>query len=150
MKIRNATYDDINAMIELGGIALLETRYVVFDYDHDKVRDHIKNMIDYEKGIALIAEEDGQFAGSLLAEIYCYYFGKTTASINYDFVVHPDFRGSSAAIRLLNKYKHIAKDAGVEDIMMGVNANIEYERVGKLFEKVGFTQIGSLFTLGNA
>ena len=150
MKIRNATYEDINTMIELGAIGWKETRLTDFDYDYDTVEKYIKGLIDYDWGIVLIAEENGKIAGSIIAEVYKYYFGSTIASINYDFIVHPDFRGSSAAIRLLNKYKEIAKSHGTQDIMMGVNASLDFERVGKLYEKVGFKQVGSLFSLETA
>jgi len=148
MKIRNAEHSDINSIVSLGIDCWSETRYSDFNLDIEKVSLFIATMIEYEDGIVLVAEDDnGVIVGGILAEIFTHFFGHTKAALDLTIFIDKEHRGSSAFYKLIKRYKNVAKDMGVEDIMVGISSNIKVEQTSKMFGKLGFKQIGALFNL---
>jgi len=151
MKIRPATHDDINRVVELGISVWSETRYSDFNFDIDKVWSFISTYIEYEDGIVLVAEnDDGYIIGGLLAEVFTHFFGHTKAAMDLTIFIDPRFRGSPAIYKLIKRYKTVAKELGAEDIMIGISSNLKIEQAGKMFSRLGFKQVGSLFNLESA
>jgi len=151
MKIRNASHGDINTIVSLGIDCWSETRYRDFNLDIDKLSLFIATMIEYEDGIVLVAvNNDDEIVGGILAEVFTHFFGHTKAAIDLTIFISKEHRGSSAFYKLIKRYKNVAKDYGVDDIMIGISSNIKVEQTSKMFTKLGFKQIGSLFNLENA
>jgi len=146
--IRKATKDDINSIVELGIMVWSETRYAEYDLDIDKVWAFVDSMIGYEDGIVLVAENsDGEIIGGIVAELFTQWFGNSRAAQDLAIFIKQEHRGSPTIIKLINKYKETAQELGAKDIMIGISSGLKIDKAETLFKRLGFKQVGSLFSL---
>lgn len=143
--IRNATYNDISTMIALGEAMHAESRYARFPWDSEMVGALIAALIESDDGLALVAEEDGQIIGGILAAIEKSFFGPARFACEYAVFVRPDARGGMAAARLLSGYAQWARDRGAELVQAGITTGVKTELSARLYSAVGFQSVGQLF-----
>ncbi|AFP33692.1 acyl-CoA N-acyltransferase domain-containing protein [Pectobacterium phage POP72] len=87
-----------------------------------------------------LAIEDGRLVGYIWAAAHQLGpWSHTLVSSDYLFYVHPDYRGSLAAYRLMKAYKLWAVELGCKEVRLSVASGIHPERTGKLYERMGFT-----------
>ena len=63
------------------------------------------------------------------------------------FYVHPEWRGSSAAVKLLIACRQWAINRGASEIMVSVNSGVSVEALPRLMERLHFRQVGVSFSL---
>ena len=63
------------------------------------------------------------------------------------FFVHPDYRGGTAALRLVDGYRAWAHSIGAEP-SIGLNTGVQPERTARLLAALGADQTGTIWTWG--
>lgn len=146
MKIRTATRNDLPALIDIGQDMHAESRYRAYTYDPDRLEQTLKIVLDDE--LSLVAEaEDGRIVGAFIAFVTPQFFGSDLMSSDLALYIVPEFRQGRLALRLLTEYICRARERGVTDIRVGNSTDVESERVGRLYESLGFRRVGGLYAM---
>lgn len=148
MMIRNATAGDIPALIELGTLMYLESRYSENSpFDADKCAELAQNLIYSPSGCVLVAEKDGQIIGWLGGGIAEQFFSHQLMAFEYGLFVAPEHRGGSAGPRLARAFIDWSKEHGAAVINMGITTGVHAERTGQLYSRLGLQQTGLLYSM---
>lgn len=148
--IREATRDDIPAMLALGEAMHGESRYARFPWNVEKVTKLLQALVDSEDGLALIAEQDGEPVGGFIGAACDHWCTDARTSSDFALFVRPDHRGGMLGLRLLRRYAAWARSRGVADdlICTGITTGIDVAASTRLFELAGFKTAGPLFVFG--
>lgn len=139
---------DITKMVQLGSVMAAEGDYADIPYSEDKTRKlgvHILVDEDESTYFARIVECDGEIIAMMLAYVTEFYF--STARIAQDFLlyVHPDHRGSSAAVRLIKEFMRWTEDKDIVQEQLGITEGVNNEAVAKMYEKFGYKLAGYIY-----
>lgn len=150
MIIRLASEEDIPGMIELGATMHAESIYRQFDYDREKLFDSCRKWISHPDlyFMAVAEDNDAQVIGMFIGFISEYYFGRDLCAYDLLFFVHPFKRGGLAAVRLIKAFEEWAFENGAKEVCTGTTTMVDPERTAKLFERLGYTIVGSIFKKG--
>lgn len=146
MIIRNATLLDITSIVEMAKLMHSQSRFKRFNYDKEKMKELVTNLINNESGI-LIVMEDVSLVGGIMGIVAEQYFGRDKAATDLGLFVQPDSRNAKIAIKLITEYIKQAKDKGAIDVCIGNSTGRELELVGKLYESLGFKMMGGVYCL---
>lgn len=152
MEIRNATMQDVPAILELCKQLIKETNeagaMVDVVLDEDKTRSllerHILDPDWYFSGVVLI---DGEMAGALFGNLSEYYFGLNLIACDTAWYIKPKFRGTYAGVGLLKAFETWSSDHGAHEVCIGISTGIEYERTGGLLQRRGYDHVGGMYKL---
>ncbi len=147
MIIRAITYDDAQQCIDLGQIIHDISSYKDREYHHEKVRKLINicsaHMVgDTDEFCGFVAEDKGKIVGIMLGYSDEYYFGTDKLCYENAFMVHPDYWGSTAAMRLVKALDRWAEEHNMRECLIGVTSGINSERISKFYTKMGFPLVG--------
>ncbi|HEX7011596.1 MAG TPA: GNAT family N-acetyltransferase [Steroidobacteraceae bacterium] len=146
MEIRNATINDIDALVELGEMMHAESpRYRTLTYDPVKVAGIAQHLICDPAAQVLVAEQGGQLVGMLAGMVVQHYFGHDYYATDYVFFVRPEHRGSSAAPRLYRAWEELLKaDGRAKEIALGISTEVDLERTWSFYKRLGFHGSGAI------
>ena len=142
---RLATVNDITAIIELG------RRIASFSFSKAQVHDltarkHLAQAINDHTQIVLVAEHKGQVVGFLVGAVIPYWFSKDKFATDLAFYCHEQ-HGNYAPFLAKKFISWATKQPKVIDVTMAVSTGIKHQgRIGKLYEKVGMTNVGGVYT----
>ena len=146
--IRNASKDDIGRLVELGRMMHMESpRFRGFKYLSGQVTSMCEYLIDNECGLVLVAQHADGIIGGLMAMAMPHYACELVQASDLAFFVHPDYRGGTAALRLVDGYRAWAHSIGAEP-SIGVNTGVQPERTARLLAALGAEQTGTIWTWG--
>ncbi|MDZ7748851.1 MAG: hypothetical protein U5K43_08355 [Halofilum sp. (in: g-proteobacteria)] len=143
-----ATPDDVDALVELGKRMFERTRFGDLDFDHEKGRKVLLHAIDnpgYMLGVAVAS--DGPYAGLHLANMQQYFFCNDWMAQSVLYFVAPEYRGSSAAIRLLRLFWRWAEKRRACEITLGTGLaeGVSLARMDRFMRRAGLQQVGGLY-----
>lgn len=146
MEIRNATIDDVDALVELGEMMHAESpRFRTLTYDPVKVAGVVQYLLHDPAAQVLVAEHEAQIVGMLAGIIVEHFFGPDCYATDYVFYVHPAYRGTSAAPRLYRAWEELLKaDGRVKEVSLGISTEIHPERTRRFYEHLGFRETGAI------
>ena len=125
--IRPMTAKDIPVLLVLGAEMHQESRYANLDFDPQKLWQLGETMLgNPEAWLALVVERDGDIIGFCCGYVAPHFFGND--------------RGGTIGARLVKKYTAWCEAQGVGEPLLGVSAGITPERVGALYERMGYTE----------
>lgn len=146
--IRNATRDDIPRLVELGRMMHMESpRFRPFKYLGGQVSSMLEYLIDNDNGLVLVAQHADGIVGGLMAMAMPHYACELMQASDLALFVHPDYRGGSAALRLVGGYREWAESIGAEP-SIGLNTGVQPERTAQLLAALGGEQTGTIWTWG--
>ena len=102
----------------------------------------IKMLVKYSDGVVFVAESDGKLAGFIAGMVQKYFFSLKERVTDMGFYVKPEFRGSSAAIRLIQALEQWAIKREVNDLYIGQTTAVEIEKTQRLYEHLGYRTVG--------
>lgn len=148
MRLRMATVEDFPELVVLGRQMHLESSFAPLDYDVERVKETLANLID-ESQLVLVAEGiNGNIVGYMLGRVSQSWFGSDMVANDLALYIHPDHRGGMLVVRLINTFVQWAKLAGAKQIRPGV---ISGSRTAEgLYERLGFTRCGATFCMQGA
>lgn len=145
--IRAATLDDMPDMLRLGALMHAESRYASMTFAPEVLAETIAQLIASPYGFAWVAIRKGRTVGVMLAGVGAQWFSRELTTFEYGVYVEPDCRGGMLGISLIKSYKKWALSVGARIVQGGVTANIEDGAAGKIYERIGFDKIGSLYAM---
>ncbi len=143
--IRNATLIDIPRMVELAERFHAESALAHLPFNRDKLARVMAGLIDYRKGLAIVAVRNGEVIGGFLGVAEEHFFSDAAFSFDLCTFIAPEHRGGFAAVALLRAYVRWAKARGVAEINAGVASGIDHDTAIAVFERVGFVRTGVTF-----
>ncbi|MCY1197248.1 hypothetical protein D9M72_86100 [compost metagenome] len=146
--IRTATADDIVPTVALAQAFHNETAYASTEFAPAKVTALFEGLIAEERGLLLVAEEGGERIGFLAGGIGEDYFGDGLFAFEYGVYVVPARRGGMAGPRLVQHFLRWSDDLGIRRKHMAISTGIATERTGALYEHLGATNSGALYSWG--
>lgn len=142
--VRDATLDDIPAMVALGEIMHAESRYSFMAYDGEKVAITLKTLMQ-TGGFVRVHVKDGEIDGGMVGYMGNPWFsGERVASELALFVV-PGKRGGMAAWYLLSEFGAWAENQGAREITLAITTGVKVEETGRMYQRLGFEQVGGVF-----
>lgn len=142
--VRDATLDDIPAMVALGEIMHAESRYSFMAYDGEKVATTLKTLMQ-TGGFVRVHVKDGEIDGGMVGYMGNPWFsGERVASELALFVV-PGKRGGMAAWYLLSEFGAWAENQGAKEITLAITTGVKVEETGRMYQRLGFEQVGGVF-----
>ena len=139
--IREMVAQDIPAMIALGAEMHRESRYSNLDFDPARLwalGDQI--MANPESYLSAVCEKDGEIVGFVIAFAVPHFFGNDLTSGDLAIYVMPEHRGGTIGARLVKLYSRWCEAKGVKEPLLGVSAGITPDRIGQLYERLGYTE----------
>jgi GNAT superfamily N-acetyltransferase len=144
--IRKAETQDIPALLVLGAAMHAASRYSVLPWDNDKVAGLIDYLIHDENGLALVAfDGNDAIVGGFLGSVSAHYFSQGLVAEDYAMFVAPGSRGGLIGSMLLDAYVKWAQGKGAGLIQVGVTAGVNNDAAARVFNAVGFREIGQVF-----
>lgn len=143
--IRNATLEDLTDIAVTGWEMHQESRFSKFPYDVEKVIELASRLIESERGICLLYEKDGVLIGGFMGEVVEHYFGRSLAAYDYALFILPQFRGGTAAMRLIKEFVKQAVEKGAQEVVIANSTGVDSEMVEKLYKKLKFTRVGGVY-----
>jgi GNAT superfamily N-acetyltransferase len=149
MKVRFATIDDANAVLAVIRQFYEESRFHVYPFNADKVRQTIEQTIANPNATCiLLAQTDaGGIAGFLAALVTAPRFTDVLVAQDHGFYVLPEHRGSSAALKLLIAFRRWAENRKAVEMSINQNVDIDQKRFDRFMRHLGFSCCGSNFVM---
>lgn len=123
-----------------------ESDFKHFNFDPQAAWDGLGAWLcDNHTKVMFVAEKDGQVVGMLAACLIATWFGSDVAASEELFFVHPEHRGSRAALVLMKSFCEWAKDAGAKHLRAGV-ATGTGKAAERLYQHVGMHYVGGNFS----
>ena len=139
--IRPMTAQDIPALLVLGAEMHKESRYANLDFDPQKLWQLGETMLgNPDSWLALVVERDGDITGFCCGYVAPHFFGNDLTSGDLAIYVVPDHRGGMMGARLVKAYDAWCSEKGVSEPLLGVSAGIKPDRIGQLYERLGYTE----------
>lgn len=146
MEIRTITPADIPAILAMGGLMHDESEYRSLDYAPEKCAALCRSiMANADTQLGLVAVEGDEHFGMLGAYVTAAYFSDDLVSGDYLVYVRPEFRGTTAFVRMVKRYIEWAKERGAQLIFLRTSTGIESDATAALYQRLGFARVGGVF-----
>ncbi len=145
VRIIKPDYEHIHQGMKLAKQMHAESSYGFLPFDEEKVEGLAGFAMDSEDYCILVAVDDAnKVYGFFLGVIVPYYFCNEGYAVDLALFVSPDKRGVCAAQKLIAAFKQWAIAEGAREITLATSTGVEPERTAKLYERLGFPQIGTV------
>lgn len=146
MRIRPGRSEDIEQLVKMGERMHKESAYAFLPFNHEKVRRLMLSYIaDHETQCGLVAEEGDVVVGMFAGFLTDYFFNDEKVACDMVLYVDREYRGSSAAVRLIRAFCDWASERGAAEICLGVSTAINTEVTGRFYQKMGFNTMGAIY-----
>lgn len=140
--IREATPADIPRIVEMGRRFRMESSYK----DHlaenpEQMKALAEQIISNPKGSILVSEKDGKLTGMLALLVFPHYLSGESIAIEVLWWVEPEARAGSTGLKLMREAEEIAVEMGAKKMQMVAPT----ERIGKLYEHLGYSRVESSY-----
>lgn len=120
---------DISSVIEFGVTVLTEFL---------SGGDYFVNVARETNGTAPV----GMIVGQVVPYFFC---PNRRNAVDHIVYVSPNYRGTSAAHRLLKEFEKWAKDKGAIEMSIGTSTGVHPEKTHDFYVKMGYTHTGGIF-----
>lgn len=148
MIVRTVRREDIGALVEMGRRMHEEGAYNFLPFDAEKVEQLMAGIIEQpESWCGLVAENGGVPVGMLGGYLTDYFFCNEKLACDVILFVEREWRGSSAAARLVRAFRDWAAARGARELCLSVSTNVDADAIGRFYRGMGFTQVGGVYKL---
>lgn len=145
--IREATLRDLPEIQNLCHMYYCETIVQRLEYSEEKMRNSLYNAIIEEDRDLSVLVVDDKIVGYTHANITDTLFSYDTV-VDCDLLyVHPEYRKGNNGVKLIRNLTKIGKKHDAKYVYLGISSKINEERTVKLYNKLGYKQIGYDFRL---
>ena len=145
MRLRLATVDDLPALCVLGRLLCNETSLAGMDFDNDKFKETVLDLIDKNQLVQVAEDTNGEVIGAMLCKVAPTWFGNDLIATEMGLFIHPGHRGGMLAVKMIKTFVRWAKLAGAKQIRPGVITGNDIA-VG-IYERLGFRRCGATFLM---
>ncbi|MEY4427090.1 MAG: hypothetical protein RL535_1388 [Pseudomonadota bacterium] len=149
MKIKLATLEDMQAILELGLAMHKESRFAVYPMSSDKIQQTILDIVSEPKAnCILLAEHDSAgLVGMLAGCVTSLFFTDVLIAQDRWFYVAKEHRGSPAALKLLVTFRRWAENRQARELNINMSVDIDQVRFNQFMTHMDFKSCGSNFVL---
>jgi GNAT superfamily N-acetyltransferase len=149
MKIRFGQKNDLETVLRLSRAMHAESRFEHFPLNETKAIALYHAIVDNPavSCMLLAYRPDGEVVGMLAGHALEYFFCDGVMVQDRVFYVLPEYRGTSAAIKLLTALRRWAENRKAVELCINMSVAIDMERFNKLMLHTGFQCCGSNFSL---
>ena len=138
--IRPMTMQDAPVLIAIGARMHQESTYSNLDYSPEKLMELAEVITNNpEQYMCSVLEKNKEIIGFCIGFVTPHFFGNDLTSGDLLMYVVPEFRTGRHGIRLIKHYDAWCAKMGVKEPLLGVSAGIAPDRVGRLYERLGYT-----------
>lgn len=105
-------------------------------------KDKIQKLFKVPNAIAFGAVKDEKLIGFIAGMKHEYFFSEKQRIGDLGFYVLPEYRGCSAAVKLIRKLEGWAKDMNVDDIYIGQTTKVNIDKTKQFYERLGYQTVG--------
>ena len=121
------------------------TNHRVFTLDLEYAMSSLLSAIADPKSCVLVAVRGSSIVGFLYATVSTFFWSRTPVAVDQLLYVTPEHRGRVYGVHLLRAYEAWAKAQGVPEIRISIASGITEERTRKLYQRLGYEQLGSVY-----
>lgn len=150
MNIEIAGSEHLDELVDLGRLMYAESALTHLPLDVERVRKTFRAALDDDKGIyclLLARSSDGIPAGWLFGTITRPWFTDALVAHDHAFFVAPEFRGTSAAIKLLQVFRRWAEKRNARVLNISQRVGVEMDRFDRFMRRTGFESKGMNFSM---
>lgn len=122
-----------------------ESNFADMPRDNDLILQNIMNTFHTEYEQIHVTKEDGKIMGFSWTTVDHPIFSYVPYGNNLMLYVGKEYRGGSAALKLLKASRKYAKSMGAKKMQVGIISGINIERIKQWFVKLGFDEVGAQF-----
>ena len=112
------------------------------DFDGLSLLKSIHDILAAKRGKVFILEIDKQVAGVVGVTAFPCYFNRKNLRVQEIFWwVDPAYRNTKGSLQLFNKVEKWAKEIGANQVMVSAMANLEPDRLDRIYTKKGFRKM---------
>lgn len=139
---------DVPAIVALARVMHAEAPfYQDLIYDEQKVEALCGLCLDEDAWFCLVAqEEEGSIIGFLAAVATPTLFGPDLTVEDLAFYVLPDWRGTTAAVRMLRMLESWSTAIGAKRIRMGITTGTNPGQTARFLNRFDYVETGWLYT----
>lgn len=149
MHVRDATVDDLDTLIALGIEMRAESIVPYPPVDRDHVRKYLDIAVSMPDVFLTAIAEDDAPVGMMTAVAGPYCFSPVVRTTSDLLFVMPEYRGGTAAMRLVRKYKQWSDGLGADNDTLSIATGVSPERTGRFFEAMGFRPMQMIYRRDN-
>lgn len=150
MKIEIAASEHIEELISLGCRMYEESALTSLPLDVERARKTFRAALDDDKGmycLFIARSSEGVPAGWLFGTITRPWFTDALVAHDHAFFVAPEFRGSSAALKLLKVFRRWAEKRNARMLNVSQRVGVEMDRFDRFMRRAGFESRGTNFSM---
>ena len=150
MKIRFATIEDKNALIELALENQAEIDFCSINVNRQRVDESLHGLFHLNPGthVLMVAEtHEGKLAAGLMGCVERYYYSDELQAQLIQWYLRAEFRGTSIAPRLVKAFVNWAKARGASEVFMGITSGIGVVQTHHMMSKLGFVHLGGNYAV---
>ncbi len=146
IRAREIRSDDITDLMRLGRAMHAESPvYSPYSFEPAKLEYWFDLCLRAEDWLGVVAENDAGdligFCGACCADML---FSYEKSVEDLCFYVSPDWRGTTAAVRLLRFMESWAQARGARNLRIGITTGTNNEQAARFFARFGFERTGLL------
>ena len=147
ISIRSASLTDWPHVMYLAFAMHAESRFSKFKLSEEKLKKVFHEQLSAPKvACTLLAQRvDGKVVGMLLGYTVELFFTEARIAQDRVFFVLPEFRGGSAAVRLLTAFRNWAQLRHVQELNINMSVGVDMPRFERFMSHMGFINCGSNF-----
>lgn len=149
MNIAPPVLREIPPLVELGHLCHLESRFSRLPYDSERVAKRFKLMIDQPLSTTFFVaarHSSGQMHGLMIGSVDEYFFCRERVASSIFLLVHPDYRGGLAAIKMVMAFRAWAYTRAAAELYIGVASGVQMQRTGRFLSKLGLQLSGGNYS----
>lgn len=104
--------------------------------------DKLKKLFKVPNAIAFGAIKDEKLIGFIAGLKHEHFFSSKEKISDLGFYVLPEYRGCSAAVKLIRKLEGWAVDIGVFDLYIGQTTKVNVDKTQQFYERLGYQTVG--------
>lgn len=147
MIVRNATADDLPALLALGEAMRSEAVTAFPEIEPERVARQLDLTLQMPTTFLCGIAEDREPIGMVTGVAGDWAFSSRRRALCDMLYVMPGRRGLVAASMLVAHLKSWAGDIGARDVFMGTSTGIDPVRTGRFFERMGFSLFGTMYRM---
>ena len=105
-------------------------------------KDKIKKLFNAPSTVAFGAIKNNKLIGFIAGMKHEHFFSTSQKVSDLGFYVLPEYRGCSAAIKLIRKLEGWTKDIGINDLCIGQTTAINIDKTKQFYERLGYQIVG--------
>ena len=147
MQVRSAKLPDVPALVALGQEFISEApNYSNRKFDANALRQNLESVVNGQ-GAIFVVEAGTEIVGGIVCLTAKDWFNDDVIAFEQVFYISPTYRTTQASFLLIDAFIAWSKNMGASRIQCGTTTGINTRGCIRLYERLGFTQYGTVLDM---